>query len=128
MRFLIGFILSLLIAIPAVADWATLSATSMAASFNGSAYTVMKPYVMTAQMTVSSCSSCDGIAKLQASNAVSPGSTDWVDIDSASVHFVADGTSMIQIPYPGFLKLRVVYTRTAGSGTLTTTLSTKEMK
>lgn len=125
MKFILALLTTLVLATPAHAELTTLvSATSIGASFNSSVYTVKKPSAIAAQVTVASCSSCNGTLALQASNAETPASTDWTTVDSMSL--TANGSNMWNIINPGYTKMRFAYTRTAGSGNVTVILSTKE--
>ncbi len=66
-----------------------------------------------------------GTMKLQAScdvvqptpNSV-PAATNWTDVADTSVDVSAAGTILYNLIYIGYDQVRVVYTRTSGSGTL----------
>lgn len=107
---------------------AYLSSQSLAASVNGTAVTVGNVETLNLQVVVSSCSSCAGVFKLQASNAASPATADWTDIDGTQQTLSADGNFMWNLQRPGYKKLRLVYTRTAGSATANGNIVSKDSK
>jgi hypothetical protein len=128
MRYILSLLFALALALPARAEvTAITTATSLAASFNSSAYTAKNFRAIDIQVVVSTCASCDGIFKLQLTNVVTPASTDWSDIDGTSQRLTADGTAYWHIDNPAFYKLRLVYTRTAGTGLVSGNISAKEV-
>ena len=115
----IGIILfSLMLALPvlAVDDTSMASAQSMAASFNSKMYPV-RGNELNIHAIVSDGSSPVGTFKLQLSNKDNPAAdTDWVDRDGSSMAVSADGGFDWDLKTAAKF-VRVVYTRTSGSGT-----------
>jgi hypothetical protein len=80
-----------------------------------------------------------GTLKLQASNdfdnagnvaaaAFTPSATSWVDVPSASVVVAAGATSLIPMPLQiSYRWLRLVWTRTAGAGTLSVNINAQSV-
>ena len=70
-----------------------------------------------------------GVVKVQASNLpihVVPGASDssWVDLASATVAVSAAGAFLIPITYICYRWVRVVYTKTSGTGAITAHIKT----
>lgn len=105
------------------------SGTSLGASANGSAVSVDKNYGGFAiACVISSASSLNGTLKLQASlDAVTDSSliasTSWADVPDSTVTVTTDGVTLYDVSDKNWKWVRVVYTRTGGSGSLTTTFN-----
>lgn len=99
------------------------SATSLAASVDGTAIPVDKNYEgFTIAAVISSASSLNGTLKLQAAIDAAATPTNWFDITAATT-VTADGVTGWDINSVNYRWVRVVYTRTGGSGTMTTTFN-----
>ena len=103
-----------------------------AASFNTGPYRLENFSWFSITGTVSGASALNGTLKLQASNdlgfdngATITGVTNWVDLASSSQAITANGSVQWNYNGAGFRWLRVVYTRTAGSGTLLLRINAK---
>lgn len=101
-----------------------ISAGSMAASITSPSIEVQYLSIGAIQCTFTGAPV--GVMKLQAScdpvaptpNSV-PSATNWTDIDDTSVAVAAAGDIMYNISCFGYDQIRVVYTRTSGTGSLT---------
>jgi hypothetical protein len=100
------------------------AAVSLASSANGTAVSVMKQFEgFSLQAVISSASSLNGTLKLQAAIDSATTPTNWADIGGTTAAVTADGVTMWSIGRHHFKWVRIVYTRTAGSGTMTTTIN-----
>lgn len=100
------------------------SAVSLATSSNGTALLVDRQHAgFCLQSVISGASSLNGTLKLQA--AIDTGNTaiNWADIGGTTAAVTADGVVMWSVGRHHFKWTRIVWTRTAGSGTMTTTLN-----
>jgi hypothetical protein len=93
------------------------------ASGNLTSSVIDASYLMLASVAVTSTSTAVGTVKLQASNDA-PNTTPsiWTDIPSATAAISAAGTVLIPKTDIAYEYIRVVYTSTSGSGTLTARL------
>jgi hypothetical protein len=106
----------------------------LSASFNTDPFSVGLRTSGAVQLVISGSAALNGTVKLQASN--DPGNnpmtgmqnvtgvSNWVDVTLPQA-ITVDGASMIDIASMGYRWLRLVYTRTAGSGTIAITLNAK---
>jgi hypothetical protein len=121
MRFLVGLII-LVFALVAFAGDKFISAQSMAASFRSTPLKVKGFSDANVHCVISDPSSTAGELKLAASNLPTPTAAtaaDWVDISSTAQEATADpSTHMWNLSGRAYEYVQVVYTRTAGSGTL----------
>jgi hypothetical protein len=100
------------------------SAVALSASSNGTPISVMKQFEGFAlQAVISSSSSLNGTLKIQANIDSGSSTTNWADIGGTTATVIADGVTMWSIGRHHFKYVRIVWTRTAGSGTMTTTLN-----
>jgi hypothetical protein len=90
------------------------SAKSLASSFDGASFNVGGFHSVAISNVVTSASSLNGTLKLQAS----VDGAAWGDVASASATITADGTTIFTIANNPYQFIRLVWTRTAGSGTL----------
>lgn len=102
-----------------------ISAQSMAASFNSDPVDVRNLIVGSIQIVFTGAPV--GSVKLQSSNdaiqfldqpGIQPAATNWTDVDSSTLAISAAGTIMYNLTSIGYDQLRVVYTRTSGTGVM----------
>lgn len=103
-------------------------AQSMAATFTGPIFECQAVYGLGIQAVVSAASSLNGTFKVQVTNRQTSDRvpTDWVDYTTlASKTLTANGVSFWEVPNGviPFKWLRLVFTRTAGSGTMDATIN-----
>lgn len=102
------------------------SATSLGASANGTAVSVDKTKYFAIACVISSASSLNGTLKMQASLysgiAADIPSGSWIDATPATTVTV-DGGTLFEAAMAQYKWVRIVYTRTGGSGALTTTFN-----
>lgn len=106
-----------------------LEAASLASSFDGAAFDCASLHAPFIQLVVTNASSLDGAVKVQGTSDIAPGTSqpqNWVDLaEFASKTITTNGVQYWQIfastLTPRFIRL--VYTKTAGSGNLTAIIS-----
>lgn len=110
--------------------WDLSASGDLSASFNSYPMRVDMFTLAAIQATISGSGSLNGTLKLQASNdagvdlANNPvpsqvtGLSNWSDIAGTTQTVTVDGSSMWNVADIGFRWLRVVYTKTAGTGTI----------
>lgn len=101
---------------------------SLGASFNSDPFKMENMDLAAIQAVISGSSALNATLKLQAScdmgqdTGTGPagvqGLTNWVDVASSTTTVTADGVSMWNVSAVAWKWVRVVYTRTAGSGTI----------
>ncbi len=100
------------------------AAVSLAASSNGTVIKVEKQFEGFAlQAVISGSGSLNGTLKIQAAIDTGDTPTNWADIGGTTAAVIADGVTMWSIGRHHFKWVRIVFTRTAGTGNLTTTLN-----
>lgn len=105
-------------------NFAVDSAVSLASSSNGSSVGIQTNYNgFSMQAVISGSSSLNGTLKLQAAIDSGDTPTNWADIAGTTAAVTADGVTMWNIGRHHFRWVRIVFTRTAGSGTMTTTFN-----
>lgn len=119
----------------AVITWTGAATKSMAATITSDPFPMKNMTLMAVAVTVSSSSSPVGTIKLQAccdtgvgidgSMQGITGLSNWVDITSASQAITADGTTLFDLRDVPYRWVRVVYTRSSGSGTMAVHVNAK---
>lgn len=97
------------------------SSVSMGATFNSSSAKVSNVVGYSIQSVWSGGGSPVGTLKLQASN----DDTNWSDITGATFSVSADGNNVFNVADCFYNFVRLVYTRTSGTGTLSASLVSK---
>lgn len=92
---------------------------SMGATFNGNAVSVARASSFSVQPVWSGGGAPAGTLKLQYSN----DNTNWDDISGQTFAVAADGNKMFTVNNVNYNFVRLVYTRTGGTGTLNATLA-----
>lgn len=110
------------------------SATAMSASFNSTAFNIERTAVIGIQAVWSGGGSPVGTLKLQVSNAApdetgstplnAPTGATWTDVSGSSTSVSADGDYFWNIAELGARWVRLVWTRTSGSGSTLTAVAT----
>lgn len=105
------------------------------ASFNSDPFRVENMTWAAIQAVVSGSAALNGTLKIQAScdlgvdtnagPAGIAGISNWVDITGTTQAIAADGANMFNLQDMGFRWFRLVYTRTAGTGTLSIIVNAK---
>lgn len=104
-------------------------AGDLSASFNSDPFRLEQMDLVAIQAAVSGSALLNGTLKLQVScdvgldSGTGPGGilnvTNWTDYAGSETTITADGTTLWNVSQCAFKWIRVVYTRTAGTGTLT---------
>lgn len=104
-----------------------MNAVSLGASVNSSAYRIENFTHVALQAVITGASSLNGAFKLQGScdNPDASAPTNWSDITSSSATVTADGDVLWNIVDPSYNWIRVVYTRTGGSATVSVRVNAK---
>ncbi len=103
---------------------------SLAASFNGAAFTVEQMLNYAAEVIWSDAGALSGTLKLQGCNdayepptgnamyLIEDPSAHWVDISSSSIPVAGSSSFLYDVAEVGYRYYRLVYTKTAGTGTM----------
>lgn len=107
------------------------ASTALGASFNGTAIPVDRNKCFAIAAVVDSASSLDGVLKIQGSllaGADAPGSSDtsWGDLTGLTFTITANGCYIFQISDHALKWVRLVWTRTGGTGNVTQTFNENE--
>lgn len=95
-----------------------ISAGSMGSSLNSSPMHLGEFNGYSCSAVVSSGSSPVGTLKLQVANDFSATVSNWVDVAGSGIAITGDGANLWSVADAYYKWVRVVYTRTSGSGTL----------
>lgn len=102
-------------------------ATSLAASVNGAGVPVDKNKEgFAVACEISAASSLNGSLKLQASlkrSLPTDADTSWADVSGSDTAVTVNGCTVFDVDRKNWRWVRVVYTRTGGSATMTTTFN-----
>lgn len=99
-------------------------AGDLAASFNGAAISLANAHLCGVPSVISSASSLNGALKLQLSiDESSP--TNWADVSGSSTAVTADGVTQWSLTNVTARWVRLVYTRTGGTGDVSTNFNVK---
>jgi hypothetical protein len=96
------------------------TARALGASFDGNSFTVGGIHSVGISNVVSDASSLNGTLKLQGS----VDGTNWADVASQTATITTNGTTIFMIANNPYQFIRLVWTRTAGTGTLNTKAGT----
>jgi hypothetical protein len=95
--------------------------TALGSTFNGNAISIDKSTGFAIAAVVDTASSLNGVLKMQgALTTGTPASTDWGDIDGATFTITADGCYLFNMDRQHLTWVRLVWTRTGGTGNVTT--------
>ena len=97
------------------------NAVSMGSSFNGSTINGREARSILIQAVVSGSSALNGTLAVHAS----ADNISWALLGTLTVTVTTDGTNLFDITTTSVPYFRLVWTRTAGTGTLTSTVATK---
>lgn len=109
------------------------SAVTVAGNVTGTAYQVDRSPSACIAAVFAGGGSPVGVWKIQASLAnvtlaADIPSTSWGDVSGSSTTIAADGCYLNDIALTNYVWIRNVYTRTSGTGTITTTYNENEQK
>lgn len=96
------------------------TARSLGASFNGNSFNVTGFHDLAVSSVISGASTLNGVLKLQGS----VDGTNWADVSGATATLTADGTTIYSVANNSYQFVRLVWTRTTGSGTLDSKVGT----